>query len=354
MSRPDSLWRGVSAASLTAIVGWLGAEAVATAVGAPEGVRPLSPVLFAILTGILWRNLAGLPSSADSGVAWMANVALKTGIALTGLRLTLAGASAIATIAVPVVIGCIAAVVLVGAVLARTTRIPRRLLGLLTVGTAVCGCTAVVAVAPVIRARPAETAFALTCVILLGCLGMLVYPWLAAWLFEDAPVRAGIFLGAAIHDTSQVIGSSLIYAQQQGQPEALAAASVTKFIRNAFIAVALPVAACLAGPRRRPGHRAPVARRDAFPAFVVGFLACVALRSAGDFMLAAGGVAPYWKAFVSLGIAFSEGLLMAGMAAVGLGVSLAGLGRLGGRPVLATIALAISAFAAAAVLAYPW
>jgi uncharacterized membrane protein YadS len=64
---------------------------------------------------------------------------------------------------------------------------------LLAIGTAVCGCTAVVAVSPVIRSRGAETAFAVTCVVLFGCLGMLFYSWLAGALFAASPVHAGVY-----------------------------------------------------------------------------------------------------------------------------------------------------------------
>ena len=104
--------------------------------------------------------------------------------------------------------------VLAGIGIARLLAVPRRLGLLLAIGTAVCGCTAVVAMAPLIRARHAETAFAVTCVVLFGCIAMLFYPWVASHFLAASPVHAGIFLGTAIHDTSQVIGAALIYSQQ--------------------------------------------------------------------------------------------------------------------------------------------
>ena len=135
--------------------------------------------------------------------------------------------------------------------------VPRRLGLLLAIGTAVCGCTAVVAMSPVIRARHAETAFAVTCVVLFGCIAMLLYPWVAGISLPASPVHAGIFLGTAIHDTSQVIGAALIYSQQAGAPTALAAASVAKLLRNLSIAVLIPAAAWLT--RRAEGRAAAAA-----------------------------------------------------------------------------------------------
>ncbi|HTC16924.1 MAG TPA: putative sulfate exporter family transporter, partial [Steroidobacteraceae bacterium] len=173
---------------------------------------PLSPVMCAVLLGMLWRNTLGVPLWATRGLNWAMHRLLRIGIALVGLRLTLAGASAIAVTALPVAASCLLVALGAGVAISRLLAVPRRLGLLLAIGTAVCGCTAVVAISPVIRARHAETAFAVTCVVLFGCIAMLLYPWVAGHFFAAAPVYAGIFLGTAIHDTSQVIGAALIYS----------------------------------------------------------------------------------------------------------------------------------------------
>ena len=211
--------------------------------GLPE--FPLSPVMCAVLLGMLWRNTLGVPLWATRGLNWAMHRLLRIGIALVGLRLTLAGATAIAATALPVALSCLLVALGAGVAISRLLGVPRRLGLLLAIGTAVCGCTAVVAISPVIRARHAETAFAVTCVVLFGCIAMLLYPWVAGHFFAAAPVYAGIFLGTAIHDTSQVIGAALIYSQQAAAPAALAAASVAKLLRNLSIAVLIPLAAWL-------------------------------------------------------------------------------------------------------------
>ena len=142
---------------------------------------------------------------------------------------------------------------------------------------------------PVIRARHAETAFAVTCVVLFGCMAMLPYPWLAGHFFAASPVHAGVFLGTAIHDTSQVIGAALIYSQQAAAPAALAAASVAKLLRNLSIAVLIPVAAWLtqrhearARTRRRwrRCRRRPARPRALVPLFVLAFIGFIVARTA--------------------------------------------------------------------------
>ena len=310
---------------------------------------PLSPVMCAVVLGMAWRNSLGVPAWAKRGLDWTMHRLLRVGIALVGLRLTLAGATAIAATAVPVALSCLAVALVAGLFIARALAVPRRLGLLLAIGTAVCGCTAVVAVSPVIRARHAETAFAVTCVVLFGCIAMLGYPWVAGHFLGASPVHAGIFLGTAIHDTSQVIGAALIYSQQAGAPAALAAASVAKLLRNLSIAVLLPAAAWLARRQEAsdgappPQHPGAVAvdgarRPPLVPFFVPAFIAFILVRTAGDALY--GAAAPLWSAFTNTGYTASDMFLTCGMSAVGLSVSFTDMWRIGWRPLAAGFVVA--------------
>jgi uncharacterized integral membrane protein (TIGR00698 family) len=309
---------------------------------------PLSPVMCAVVIGMLWRNTLGVPAWAVSGLRWAMHQLLRTGIALVGLRLTLAGATSIAATALPVALTCLTVALLAGTGIARLLGVPRRLGALLAIGTAVCGCTAVVAMSPVIRARHAETAFAVTCVVLFGCAAMLCYPWVAGHFFAASPLHAGIFLGTAIHDTSQVIGAALMYSQQAQAPAALAAASVAKLLRNLSIAVLIPAAAWLARrsdavePLREahePGSHghglAPHPRL--VPLFVLAFVGFMVVRTAGDALLHS---SPLWQAVVNTGYTASDVFLTCGMTAVGLSVAFIDMWRIGWRPLGAGLAVA--------------
>jgi uncharacterized integral membrane protein (TIGR00698 family) len=338
---------GVIVAILLAVLAKSMADSIAQgAVGLPK--IPLSPVLYAVLIGMLWRNTLGVPAWTNDGLNWAMHRLLRTGIALVGLRLTLAGASAIALTALPVALGCLATALVTGIVISRLLGVPRRLGVLLAIGTAVCGCTAVVAMSPVIRAKHAETAFAVTCVVLFGCVAMLLYPWVAGHFFGHSPVHAGVFLGTAIHDTSQVIGSALIYSQQAAAPAALAAASVAKLLRNLSIVVLIPAAAwlvrkeeALEAAERPAGSRDPrlegaplrAPKSSAVPFFVFAFILFVVIRTAGDGVFHAD--APLWHAVVNAGQSASELFLVCGMTAVGLSVSFNDMWRIGWRPLAA-------------------
>lgn len=301
---------------------------------------PLSPVMCAVVLGMLWRNSIGVPAWATSGLTWTMHRLLRVGIALVGLRLTLAGATAIALTALPVAISCLTVALLAGVAIARALAVPRRLALLLAVGTAVCGCTAVVALSPVIRARHAETAFAITCVVLFGCIAMLCYPWVAGYFLAASPTHAGIFLGTAIHDTSQVIGAALIYSQQAAAPAALAAASVAKLLRNLSIAILLPAAAWWTRRQAQRGGEGapqealetPAARAPLVPFFVLAFIGFILVRTAGDAL--AGHASTVWPALINTGYTASDLFLTCGMTAVGLSVSFTDMWRIGWRPLL--------------------
>ena len=308
---------------------------------------PLSPVMCAVVLGMLWRNSLGVPAWATRGLDWAMHRLLRVGIALVGLRLTLAGATVIAATAVPVALSCLAVALLAGLLIARALAVPRRLGLLLAIGTAVCGCTAVVAVSPVIRARHAETAFAVTCVVLFGCIAMLCYPWVAWHFLAASPVHAGIFLGTAIHDTSQVIGAALIYSQQAAAPAALAAASVAKLLRNLSIAVLVPAAGWLVQRHETDADRAAAPdalattsrpRPPLVPFFVLAFIGFIVVRTAGDAL--SGGSTPLWRALIDTGYTASDLFLTCGMTAVGLSVSFTDMWRIGWRPLAAGFVVA--------------
>jgi uncharacterized integral membrane protein (TIGR00698 family) len=335
---------GIAVAVALALVARAIADALAHgAVGLPK--LPLSPVMCAVVLGMLWRNTLGVPGWATNGLKWAMHQLLRTGIALVGLRLTLSGASSIALTALPVALTCLTVALLAGWGLARLFGVGTRLGALLAIGTAVCGCTAVVAMSPVIKARHAETAFAVTCVVLFGCAAMLCYPWVAGHFFASSPVHAGIFLGTAIHDTSQVIGAALMYSQQAQAPAALAAASVAKLLRNLSIAVLVPLAAWLArrheartaGEGHAQAHQGLAPHAQLVPMFVLAFLAFIVVRTVGDSLLHQGAL---WHAVVNTGYTGSDLFLTCGMTAVGLSVSFADMWRIGWRPLAAGFVVA--------------
>jgi uncharacterized membrane protein YadS len=195
----------------------------------------------------------------------------------------------------------------------------------------------------VIDASENETSYAVACVTLFGMLALLLYPPLAHALFGGDARQAGLFLGTAIHDTAQVAGAGLLYAQQYGAPEALNAATVTKLVRNLFMLVVIPLVALLHRRQGKGARKSGTPFSQLVPGFVFVFLALTLLRTLGDLGQRPFGVLSpgVWSAGVHAADVVATWLLTVAMAAVGLGTSITKLRVLGPRPFVVGIAAAL-------------
>jgi len=302
----------------------------------------VSPTLVAIMAGVLWRNLLGVGVWAGPGLEFAGQTLLRIGIALIGLRLTLMTLADVSIIAIPIVLACVTVAVSTALWLGRALGVDLTMRRLLAVGTAICGCTAIIASAPLFHARKADVGIAMTCVVLFGSIAMMGYPWIAGAVFGADIRAAGMFFGASIHDTSQVIGAAMIHADWHAAPDVVAMAGLTKFLRTLGLLLLVPLAAWLAAREDAPVEGTAGLRKKAVPAFVIGFLVLVVTRTVGDAMVgAAGGQAEQWKQCLAAGQIASEWLLLVGMAAVGLGVTFAHVREAGWRPVLLAFVAAL-------------
>jgi len=330
---------------------WL-ARGLSTGVASLSGLDPSAPdtqnlvsgIAVAVLLGLVFRNLGGLPAVFRPGVAFMVTAGLRAGIVLLGFKLALGTAGHITGTALPVAAASILAALLVVRGLSRLVGVSAKLGALIATGTSICGVTAIVALGPAIEASEDETSYAVACITIFGLLALFTYPWLAHALFGPSPLLAGIFLGTSIHDTSQVTGASLIYSEAYAAPAALQAATVTKLIRNMSMAVLIPFIAT----RFRTGGRALTMRdlKAAVPGFVLAFLVAIALRTAGDVFLAAPSTDPAsaaaWQSFLNGAGIVSAWALASALVGIGLTTDLRKLRALGWRPLAVGLAAALS------------
>ena len=89
--------------------------------------------------------------------------------------------------------------------LIKKLKIPTRMAYLISIGSTVCGTTAIMATAPVIGAKKNEVAYAIANITLFGILSMLIYPYFANFYFESEPLLIGLFY----EDENLGIGSIL-------------------------------------------------------------------------------------------------------------------------------------------------
>jgi uncharacterized integral membrane protein (TIGR00698 family) len=331
--RDPGWWYGVA----LAIVVSLCAGVTATWIG--ESLlgfdkSPVSDIMMAILIGMLIANTVRLPQSISAGLNFCASTILRVGIMLLGIRLSLLGAGRFTIVALPFVVTAIAIGLLTVGLLGRYLGLSRQLSGLIAVGTSICGCTAIVATAPLIKANQAEVSYSIACITVFGLAAMLVYPYVANYLFAVQPVFAGLFLGTSIHETAQVAGAGLMYESQFNAPIALDIATVTKLVRNLCMIAVIPLVGVLYGAAGRDGATARVKWWSMVPWFIVGFTLMSALRTVGDIGSRPFGILEpvLWGQVVSVARSSAEHLLLIAMAAVGLTSMLAGIVKIGPRP----------------------
>jgi len=157
----------------------------------------------------------------------------------------------------------------------------------------------------------------------------LLYPYFANFYFEGNSLFAGLFLGTAIHETSQVAAAGLIYDQQFNSPETLNIATVTKLIRNTFLIVMIPLFAFLYN--RGSTKKKEYSILEIFPYFVLGFIGMIILRNIGDqFFL--NDINNNWNEIVNLIKLSSKVFLTMAMGAIGLSTNLTDIGKMGHKP----------------------
>jgi len=181
----------------------------------------------ALLIGIGFALTLGNP--APDRVRGLAGWALKSCVVGLGFGLPMATVIATGAHALWLTGIWVVAVLAAGLMLARAFSLDRDCGRLISSGTAICGGSAIAAVAPVLGAAGSAVSMSLACVFVLNALALLTFPWLGRWLGLSEPEFA-LWAALAIHDTSSVVAAGAAYGEQ-----ALAGATVIKLARALWI-----------------------------------------------------------------------------------------------------------------------
>lgn len=290
---------------------------------------PISTAMIAILLGIFFGNMFKVRDSFQKGLDFTREYILKLGIICLGIQLKPFEFLDFGKIAIPLIIICIISVLIVIKLLIKKLKIPTRMAYLISIGSTVCGTTAIMATAPVIKASKNEVSYAIANITLFGILSMLIYPYFADFYFNSEPLLIGLFLGTSIHETSQVAAAGLIYEQQFNSPETLNIATVTKLIRNTFLIIMIPLFALLYNRGQTRERNYSILK--IFPYFVLGFIAMIILRNTGDqfFLLS---YDDNWNDVINIIKFMSKIFLTMAMAAIGLSTNLKDIKKMGYKP----------------------
>ncbi len=313
------LTRLVPGLALTGAVG-LAAWGVAAAETRWLGQPVLEALVVAILLGMAVRTAWRPPARAAAGVGFASRQLLEVAVLLLGASVDLpllvrAGPALALAVVLLVVVGLAASYAL-----GRLLGLPRDLAVLVACGNSICGNSAIAAVAPVIDADPEHVASSIAFTAILGVVVVLGLPLLVGPLGLSF-YQYGVLAGLTVYAVPQVLAATFPVSVLSGQ-----VGTLVKLVRVLMLG---PVVVFFALRRRHTRGAAPVAALPLsrlIPWFIVGFLLLAALRSTGVLPAEAAGPAR----------ALSGWLTIAAMAALGLGVDLRAVARVG-RAVVLTV-----------------
>ena len=300
-----SLWPGVALALGAAGVALVGQQLLPT----------VSPLLIAIGLGIALTNLWSIPESFTPGMKLAAQRFLRLGIVVLGLQLALGDILALGPRMILVVLLIVGLGIGGTLVLGRALGVPPMQRLLIACGFSICGAAAVAAVDGAVDAGEEDTASAIGLVVVFGTAMIGIAP-AALGLLDLTNHQEGLIAGGSIHEVAQVVAAGGIIGGG-----ALATAVVVKLARVLMLA---PVILVIGLVRRRGATAVEGTRPPLVPLFIVGFVVAALART----------FLPLSPQVVHAGSMLQTVLLSAAMFALGCGVRVSVLKKLGGRPVV--------------------
>lgn len=291
------------------------------------GLTRISPLMLAIMIGMLVRNTLGRPEAARAGLAFSLRGPLRLGIILLGLQVTLAEILGIGWSGLLILAFALLSTYLFTLWLGGRLGVAPGLATLIAAGTGVCGASAIVAANTVVRDGDESVAYALATVTLFGTIAMFSYPLIGAALHMPTEVY-GLWSGASVHEVAQVVAAGFARGQAEGE-----FATVAKLARVLMLAPLVIGMGLWAARQTQGGSRTG---SPPIPWFVFGFLALVLLSDTG-------WIDPQLRSYANLA---TQILLTFALAAVGLETDIRRLIAQGWQPLLlgalATVYIALS------------
>ena len=205
-------------------------------------------------------------------------------------------------------------VMILGVFLGKLLKVNKKNSYLISSGTAICGGSAIAAVAPVIDADENDTSLALITIFVLNAIALFIFPVIGRAL-ELSQVQFGTWAAIAIHDTSSVVGAGAAYGD-----EALQVATTIKLTRALWI---IPLAFVSAFVFRTKGKRASI------PWFIVWFVVAMLINT----------YFPLPQVLTENIVLIAKKLLTVTLFLIGCGLSLSALKKVGVKPLLLGVIL---------------
>ena len=164
--------------------------------------------LIALFLGISFTLLIG--SAEGLILKSIGTKLLQIGIVILGLTISSSGAITLTAKYFPYISVFVIVIFLIGFIISKVLRIDTKLSILLVSGTAVCGATAMVAISPLIKAKPKDLLISLGVIFIFNAVAIAILPIIGNNI-EMSFEQFGSWMALAVHDTSSVIGAAMSF-----------------------------------------------------------------------------------------------------------------------------------------------
>jgi len=298
-------------------------------------------VAILLLGGILIRNTVGVPKSWIRGIM-TARPIIKPGIILLGVHYVWSDVIKVGGVGLLLTTIFIFGTAAMVMFLSRKFGAPDGLGGIMAAGTGICGVSAIIATAPVVRSKPRDLAYAIGTILLFGTLMLFIFPYIGMAL-GLAESQFGAWVAIAILNTAQLIAAAEWYGAGARDTAVLINAARIMFIpiivlfslwfyvirdqaANVYDRGKASVAAAAEQAQMASVDKWQLFK-DKFPVFILGFFAFVALNSAKTGLF--GGPDVEGSAFWAVNNMF-KWFFAIGFAGIGLMISIDDLKKAGG------------------------
>ncbi len=263
----------------------------------------------ALFLGIIFVNIFGQVFNADKII----KIVLQVSIIGLGFGINLKQALQAGSEGFLFTVFSITLIVVLGIVLGYIFRIDKIITQLISFGTAICGGSAIAAIAPILKADGKQTSVSLGIIFLLNALALFIFPEIGQY-FHLSQNQFGIWSAIAIHDTSSVVGAASKYGH-----EALQTATTVKLARALWI---IPISFVLSFLNKSGG-------KIKIPYFIGFFILAILVNS----------YFPAIKEVTDYVVDFSKSSLKVALFLIGIGLSFQNLKNIGIKPLLLGIIL---------------
>jgi uncharacterized integral membrane protein (TIGR00698 family) len=276
--------------------------------------------VIAIVLGILVKQFLGVPALFLEGISYSLKKLLKFAIVLLGFSFSFSqilhvGINALIIVLVAVVAG-IFLTYYIGKLFGLKGNIPL----LISLGTGICGATAIATTGPILKAKDEEIVYAVNTIFAFNVLAVLIYPLIGHFLSLPHQ-QFGVWAGTAIHDTSSVVAAGYSYSSAAGDTSV-----VVKLMRTLMlvpVSIILSVYISVKNTKNNPEDK-KIKMSKVFPFFILIFAGAAALNTV--FALPA--------VFVDTTSVAAKFIILMVMVSVGLGTDFKKIKSVGLRPLI--------------------